>query len=161
MPMGKPHTADMSQTTSEKFGDRIAELLPLAKIRAHELAEATGVAYTKFSKWKDEDPEEKPFIKVEEAWAIAHVLADKTGFDHRVILLYLIDDDQPDGAPRTAMLEAWKVKLDSPIVVEPTPEPGSGPEPDKSQHIRQKTTKGPRPSRGRSRAQAKRKHLPG
>jgi transcriptional regulator with XRE-family HTH domain len=144
-----PHNPDMSQTTSTKIGERISELAKANGLTAQDVAEQTGIPYAKLSKWKG-DPEKRPAVQLDEAWALAHFFAGKMATEPFKVLLYLTDDAQPDGLARMAVLAAWRGQLDQVTTQR---------EPEVVPVIRERRGE-PIPKPRRSRAEAKGKHLP-
>jgi hypothetical protein len=142
----------MNHTTHVKFGDRVAELMDANRLSASEVHDdLPDIAYSKYSKWKKPWEKNCPGVSVDEAWLLANYFGAKMGIEPYKILIYLTDDSQPDGLVGMAVLAAWRGQLD--VVTTPR-------EPQVVEVIRER--KGvPLPKKRRSRADAKRKHLPG
>lgn len=146
----------MNHTTHLKFGDRVAELMDALRLTQTEVHKALPeIALSKYSKWKRPEEKDCPGVSVDEAWLLANYFSAKMGVaEPYKILIYLTDDSQPDGLVEAAALDAWRGRLD--VVTTPR-------EQQVLEAIRdRKPDPSPRPpKKRRSRAEAKRKHLPG
>lgn len=150
----------MNHTTHLKFGDRVAELMDALRLTQREVHEALPeIALSSYSKWKKPWDKDCPGVLVEDAWLLANYfgakLSEKLEIEPYKILIYLTDDSQPDGLVNAGLIAAWKEKLD--VVITPR-------EPQAVEVVRERRSEPiakPKPKRRSSRAEAKRKHLPG